>query len=211
MARTLAKIGTLALGFGFAGSIGSAEGTYRGYETPPYTVETRIGGAEVRAYAPYLVAEVTVAGDRDAALSRGFSILARYIFGGNEDAAQVSMTTPVAQRPASQIAMTAPVAQRGSGETWTVSFMMPSSHSRDTLPRPENDAIRLVETAPERQIVLRFPGRGTEAQMQAKAADLRGLAEGAGLAIAEGPFFYFYDDPFTLPWNRRNEVAFRLQ
>ena len=41
--------------------------------------------------------------------------------------------------------------------------------------------------------------------------DLRGLAEGAGLAIAEGPFFYFYDDPFTLPWNRRNEVAFRLQ
>ena len=31
MARTLAKIGTLALGFGFAGSIGSAEGTYRGY------------------------------------------------------------------------------------------------------------------------------------------------------------------------------------
>ena len=25
-----------------------------------------------------------------------------------------------------------------------------------------------------------------------------------------GPRFYYYDDPFTLPFNRRNEVAFTL-
>jgi hypothetical protein len=43
-----------------------------------------------------------------------------------------------------------------------------------------------------------------------KEAELRGLAAQQGLTLGAGPFYYFYDAPFTLPWNRRNEVSFRL-
>jgi hypothetical protein len=211
MASALAKIGTLALGFGLTGSLATADGSYRGYEMPPFTVEAQLGAAEIRAYAPHLLAEVTVAGDRDAALGQGFSMLARYIFGANDGGGKVAMTVPVAQRPGTPIAMTAPVTQRGGDDVWTVSFMMPAGFTRDTLPRPDNDAIRFVETAADRQIVLTFSGRGTGTNLTAHEAELRAIAAAAGLDLGDGPFFYFYDDPFTLPWNRRNEVAFRLR
>lgn len=211
MATTLARIGTLALGLGLSGSTAMAQDTYRGYELPPYTVEARYGDAELRAYAPHLVAEVTVAGDRDTALRQGFQILARYIFGANDGGASVAMTAPVAQSRGTGIAMTAPVAQGPSAEGWTIAFTMPSSFTRETLPRPDDPAIRIVETAPVRRLVLTFSGRTTEAQLAARADALRAIAAQAGIAITDTPAFFYYDDPFTLPWNRRNEVAFDLR
>jgi len=211
MARGWARLATLVMGYGLAGSTSQAQGDYHGYEAPPYVVEAQVGPAELRAYGAYLVAEVTVSGAQDRALGRGFQVLAGYIFGANAAQGQVEMTVPVAQRPAQTIAMTTPVAQAGAGDSWTVSFMMPGEWTLDTLPVPRNDEIRFVPVAPERQIVLRFSGRATTAALASRTAELRALAEGAGLDLTAGPFFYFYDDPFTLPWNRRNEVAFTLR
>jgi hypothetical protein len=197
MASTLARVATLAAGVGLSGSLAQGEGLYRGYETPPWVVERMVGPAELRSYGAHLVAEVTVAGDRSGALNQGFRQLAGYIFGGNAAGQEVAMTAPVAQGPGDQ--------------GWTVRFSMPSSWTLDTLPAPQNAAVRLVEVAPERQIVLTFSGRTPDSVLAARAEELRGLAQGAGLVITAGPFFYYYDDPFTLPWNRRNEVAFRVE
>jgi hypothetical protein len=88
---------------------------------------------------------------------------------------------------------------------------MPSSFTRQSLPRPDDPAIRIVETEPLRRLVLGFSGRATRDRLNARADDLRRIAEQAGIALDGGPEFLFYDDPFTLPWNRRNEVAFTLQ
>ena len=41
--------------------------------------------------------------------------------------------------------MTAPVTQQSSDKGWTVSFVMPSSYTIDTLPRPVNEAINIKE------------------------------------------------------------------
>jgi hypothetical protein len=196
MARRLARIGTLALGFGLAGSLASAEDSYRGYEIPAYTVEQQAGAVEIRRYAPHLVAEVTVAGPQSGALGRGFRILAGYIFGGNATGTEV--------------AMTAPVAQTGEGDVWTVAFAMPRAYTAETLPPPDNPAIRFVMTEAERVIVLRFAGIAGQRRLDEAAAQLRDIAARSGIAIEGPPRFYFYDDPFTLPWNRRNEVAFRI-
>lgn len=207
MAR-LAKLASLAMGFGFVGSLAVAQGSYHGYEAPSYTVERTVGAAELRLYAPHLLAEVTVQGDQRQAVGLGFRVLAGYIFGGNTTAADVAMTVPVAQRPSEQIAMTAPVAQSGAGQDWVISFMMPARYSRDTLPVPKDDRVRFVETTPERQLVLQFPGRAGTSQLNSQTESLRQIAADAGIMLGAGPYFYFYDDPFTLPWNRRNEVAF---
>ncbi len=40
---------------------------YKGHETPAYTVERTVAEAEIRAYPPVLVAEVTAAGSRSGA------------------------------------------------------------------------------------------------------------------------------------------------
>ena len=51
---------------------------------------------ELRRYAPFLVAQVTVSHDEMGdAMSDGFKSLAGYIFGGNLGEDKVSMTSPV--------------------------------------------------------------------------------------------------------------------
>jgi hypothetical protein len=191
---------------------------YKSTETPAYSVERAVGEAELRLYAPRIVAEVTVSGSRSGAITAGFRILAGYIFGGNEGAAKVAMTSPVAQLPAQQIAMTSPVAQSaaegaGAGEDgpWVVQFTMPSEYTLDSLPKAKDASIRFAALPSERQLVLQFPGLAGTSMLQRKEAELRALAAANGLELGSGPRYYFYDAPFTLPWNRRNEVAFALR
>lgn len=173
--------------------------THKGYEMPPYAVERAEGAVELRAYGPHLVAEVTVAGSRDAAIGTGFRVLAGYIFGGNDRGEKIAMTVPVTQAPA---------AAKGQ---WTVRFMMPAAWTPGTLPAPRDGRIRFVPVPGERMLVERFSGIPRTADLEARATALRDRAAAMGLEIAGGPFFHFYDAPMTLPWRRRNEVAFALR
>ena len=185
------------------------DGMYKGYETPDWTVEARDGAFEVRDVAPYLAAEVTYPGDPDRALRRGFRTLAGYIFGKNDGGAKVAMTAPVVREPA-KLAMTAPVTREADAGGWTVSFMMPKDRRRDTLPAPDDPAIRIVEVDPGRRAVLSFSGWATEGRIARQAAELDRLAAARGLRL-QGPLAVaWFDDPFTLPWRRRNEVSRRI-
>ena len=185
----------------------SAE-AYGKYETPPYVVEQRIGDVEIRQYAPHIVAEVRVQGDRGPALSRGFRVLAGYIFGGNTAKASVAMTAPVGQ--SQSIDMTAPVGQTEENGVWTVTFTMPSEWTLDTLPTPNSEAVRLREVAGYRQAALIFSGRGTDASIAQAEQSLRAILNANDLPTTGALSISFYDDPMTLPWNRRNEVALAL-
>ena len=195
--RTI-HLGLIGLMFVTALAVYAEAEMYRGYETPPYQVVRSNGEVELREYQPHLLAEVTVRGSRSSAISSGFRTLANYIFGGNVEAEKVSMTAPVAQTAAAE-------------GTWTVNFMMPSEYSLDTLPKAKNPAIRFTEAPQERQLVIAFAGRGTDRNLARHTDKLRTHAAVEGLQIAGAPRYYFYDDPFTLPWNRRNEVAFSVQ
>jgi hypothetical protein len=193
------------------GAFGPAEAEmYKGYETAGYAVEHTDGTVEVRRYPPQLVAEVTVDGDRSTAAGRGFRILAGYIFGGNTGAGKIAMTTPVTQEPA-KIAMTTPVTQSGRDGQWTVRFGMPGSYTLDTLPKPKDDRIRFAETPEDRVVVITFSGLPTAGNLAEKADELRRAVARMGLNVTGDAFYMFYDSPFTLPWNRRNEVALHLR
>jgi hypothetical protein len=75
---------------------GSIVGVRHGTEEPMYTVEQVNSGVEIRHYGPRIAAQTTVAADEEAARSKGFSRLARYIFGANHDGTKIAMTAPVA-------------------------------------------------------------------------------------------------------------------
>ncbi len=202
----------LALGLaGLAAGETAMADTYKSSETPKYTVDRVDGAIEVRDYAPRIMAEVSVTGSRSAAINAGFRELAAYIFGANEGGAKVAMTSPVVQVPGETIAMTTPVTQMGRDGNWLVQFMMPSEYTLATLPRPKDDHIRLVPIAGNRQVTLRFSGLAGESVLAAKEGELRSWARGQAFTVKAGPFYYFYDPPWTLPWNRRNEVAFVVQ
>ncbi|NOT58152.1 MAG: heme-binding protein [Deltaproteobacteria bacterium] len=183
-------------------------GTYKGYELPPYTVLKQFEQAELRQYAPQLVAEVTVEGERNEAINAGFRILAGYIFGANESADKVAMTTPVTQTPAAEkIAMTTPVTQAQVGQAWVVRFGMPKQYTVETLPIPTDTRIRFVLTPPSTRAVVRFSGFAGNATITEQTQRLDALITQQHLKRVGEPEIAFYDSPFTLPWNRRNEIS----
>lgn len=169
---------------------------YKGYDTPPYTVEAEIDGYEIRTYGRHIVAEVTVGGSQGKAVGAGFRTLAGYIFGGNEGGQKIAMTSPVTQVP--------------QGDGWTIRFMMPPDYDLADLPAAQSDAVRFVEVDGGRHVVRTFGGWATASRLAANEAALRDWAAKQGLKIAGEAQYHFYDDPFTVPWNRRNEVAFPL-
>ena len=170
----------------------------KGYEMPAYTIEATEGTREVRSYGPRMVAEVTVQGDRKAAINTGFRVLAGYIFGGNAGGNKIAMTVPVDQ------------ADQGGG-VWTVRFTMPSEFTADSLPKPDDDSIILRPLPPARMVAESFSGLPDSDDMAARAAALADWAKARGLTVTGGPVYSFYDAPWSLPWNRRNEVAFALE
>jgi hypothetical protein len=176
-------------------------------EEPRYTVVDKIGAIEVRQYGPRLAADVIVQGDEEDARSNGFRPLADYIFGNNTAQAKIAMTAPVAQERSEKIAMTAPVSQTREGTGWRVRFFMPAKYTRETLPRPNNPAVQIVEVPGETMAVLRFSNsRSTEAVAKQTATLLRAV-EASRWVVAGAPVTWLYDPPWTLPFFRRNEVA----
>jgi hypothetical protein len=190
----------LALGAAMAGSIAGAAyaepRSYNGYEIPQYEVIQAAGPIELRRYAPHIVAEVQMPGGKRRAASQGFRAVANYIFGGNASGQKVAMTAPVTQRPAP--------------DGWTIRFMMPSRYTLKTLPVPNNASVKLHEVDPGLRLVMRFSGRAIGSTLEGRLAQLKGYAATQGLTLTGGPEYAYYDDPFTLPWRRRNEVSYRV-
>lgn len=181
-------------------------------EEPQWTLVYEDGAFSIRDYAPTVVAETHVSGERGAAINAGFRRLARFIFGGNEPNREIAMTAPVAQRPEGErIAMTAPVSQVASNEGWVVTFYMPPGSRLEDMPRPLDDSVVLREEAARRVAVLRFSGLATQSNLARHADELRQRVEGRG-EVASGDVSYaFYNPPWILPWARRNEVMIALR
>jgi hypothetical protein len=185
-------------------------------EQAKYEVVETYEAVEIRDYAPHIVAEVSVSGERKEAINQGFRLIADYIFGNNTASAQVAMTTPVIQQPVAQesnerIAMTVPVIQEGSGNAWNVRFVMPASYTLVTLPKPNNDAVTLREVEGKRYAALRFSGIADTDSIQEKTRELNQfIAEKELKPLAEATFA-FYNPPWTLPFLRRNEVMVEIE
>jgi hypothetical protein len=186
-------------------------------ETPRYTLVDQAddGRFELRRYEPYVVAATTVRGEFDAASREGFRIIAGYIFGKNQPRAQVAMTAPVSAAPAvddagAKIAMTAPVSARGNADGWRITFMMPSEYTLSSLPRPDDARVSLEEQPARCVASVRFSGFTTRASIEKQTEALRAWMKARGWSSDATPSVERYNDPFTLPWRRRNEVHVAL-
>lgn len=179
-------------------------------EQPKYKVVESSGNIEIRDYAPMIVAEAEVSGDRREAIGKGFRIIADYIFGNNTAAQKVPMTAPVAQQVSEKIAMTAPVTQQGEGNSWKVYFVMPSNYTMDTLPKPNNRAVVLKEIPTKRYAAIRFSGMGGESSLRRHTMQLNEFLSAKKLMPLSAPTYAFYNPPWTLPFLRRNEVLVEI-
>ena len=177
-------------------------------EEPSFTVSLAEGDFEVRDYPAQVVAEVSVAGHRKEAASKGFRLLAGYIFGGNTAKQKIAMTAPVVQAAAGgeKIAMTAPVLQSGGDGNWTIRFIMPHGSNLEKLPQPNNPKVHLRAVEPARMAVVRFSGLARQDTITAKTAALWGFIKTRQLNAIGSPSLAQYNPPWTLWFLRRNEL-----
>ncbi len=179
-------------------------------EQAKYEVVESQGAIEIRDYAPMIVAEAEVSGERKEAINQGFRIIADYIFGNNAPKQKVAMTAPVIQQPTEKIAMTAPVTQEGAGNSWKVRFVMPSNYTIDTLPKPNNDAVKLHKITGKRFAVIQFSGMAGEDSLKKHTDVLNAFITQKKLnALSQGTYAFF-NPPWTLPFLRRNEVMVEI-
>jgi hypothetical protein len=175
-------------------------------EQPRYSVEFREPPFEVRDYAPAIVAEVHVTGDRNEAVSAGFRILAGYIFGDNPTQTKIAMTAPVTQSPSQGFPATGPIEQSGAAAGWDVRFTMPSAYRLETLPAPRDSRIHLLQLPARRVAVITFSGFWSDSNLQSHQAQLREFVEKHRFTALAAPVYAYYDPPW-MPWlMRTNEV-----
>ena len=179
-------------------------------EQAKYAVVETHGPIEIRDYAPMIVAEVRVPGDREEAISDGFRMIADYIFGNNVSSQKVAMTAPVIQQASEKIAMTAPVTQQSAGGDWVVRFVMPSEYTMQTLPTPNNPDVSLEEIAGKRFAVIRFSGLAKPKSLEKHTEELEAFIQSHNLQTHSGAIYAFFNPPWTLPFLRRNEVMIEI-
>lgn len=182
---------------------------YKGTETLPYTVEQTLAeNIEIRSYAEAVKVSVQEDGENSA-----FRILFNYITGANTVGTNVAMTAPVEMTKPSatgsaQVAMTTPVEMRQDDGKAQMSFFLPSMYSYDTAPKPTDPRVFLEKVPAATKAVIQFSGFRTSGKVADKTELLVSAINQAGYTIQSQAHEYGYEDPFTLPWNRRNEVAF---
>lgn len=191
-------------------------------EEPNYTVLSQVEDFELRRYDEQLVAQTWVSGDQDTASRQGFKILADYIFGNNTapsgESSKISMTAPVTiqsdnlnGQASQKIAMTAPVSMQQNDGKWRVQFTMPSQYTMQTLPKPNNPDVKIVQVPAQTYGVIKFSGLAGSKKVAKKTETLKSWMQTQKLMITGTPELARYNPPWTLPFIRRNEVMMAYQ
>ena len=158
-------------------------------ETPEFNLIEKEGRFELRHYPEMVVAKV-VGQEGDNAM---FRKLAGYIFGGNKSEKRIPMTAPVFMK-------------RKAGQSWMM-FFMPSNYTLESLPKPLNPKVKLGTFHLGKVAVLRYSGLNPKSKRLRKTEELLEWAKKKGINVTSNDSIAAgYDSPWTLPWNRRNEV-----
>jgi hypothetical protein len=121
----------------------------------------------------------------------GFTKLAGYIFGGNDEKMQIAMTSPVHMDI--------------NDSSSSMSFVMPASYNVYNLPQPNNQEVTIETKADEYVASITFGGFASQQTIQRKTA----ILENALIANQVPYFGHFrflgYNPPYQL-FGRKNEI-----
>ena len=202
--RPLTKA-TLAGGAALAGWIGWGIYSSKKAKTVPYERVRTLNGGEIRRY-PQTVRVETTAPSQQTAFRRLFG----YISGANRGGESVAMTAPVETRGGESVAMTAPVrseAGESDSEAVRMAFYLPAEYTPETAPEPTEADVTLVTEPPKTVAVNRFSWYVPEWRVTRRARKLLSTLDREGIEPVGDPYLLRYNDPWTPPFMRRNEVA----
>ena len=168
------------------------------YESAAYTVLESDSPFEIREYPDLMMATTNMQFESQGD-DGSFMRLFRYISGANDLEQKVAMTTPVFMEPEIQTTQ----GQMG--------FVIPKEVTKQRVPEPSNDNVRIRKRAGGRFAVIRYPGRMNSEATEKAEEKLRKWMSDKGLIGDGDAEFAGYDPPWTPGLLRRNEVLIRLE
>jgi hypothetical protein len=205
--RPITKVAILAGGGLLAAWIGWGLYTKQSAETVPYETEATVDSVEIRRYPATVSAETTARNQMT-----GFRRLFDYISGSNEGGESVSMTAPVKSSSGTSISMTAPVRTESADEDiMQMGFYLPARYDMESAPKPTDADVSLREEPARTLAVVQFSWYAPERRVRTYRSRLLDTLESEGYETAGKPFLLRYNDPWTPPFMRRNEVAVEIE
>lgn len=164
-------------------------------ETYPYTIAKIYDEFEIRNYEASLFTSVKLStNEYKKGSSQGFSILAGYIFGSNDQKKQIAMTSPVAM---------------SLEDSMTMMFMVPKEYNRENLPRPDQSEIEFIEEPAKTVAAISFGGWSNDEKIQEYKNKLIAALDEKGIEYTNRFFVLGYNAPYEV-FNRKNEVIVEL-
>ena len=164
-------------------------------ESYPYKVIKKHTNFEIRSYEASLFSAVKLpTAQYEDASRKGFSILASYIFGGNDKNQKIAMTSPVAM---------------SLEDSMTVMFMVPKSLNKDSLPKPNDSLVQLREEPAKLVAAVTFGGWANNERIEKYKEELIAALKKEGIEHTNHFYFLGYNPPFEV-FDRKNEIIVEL-
>ena len=161
-----------------------------GQDSSTYEVIQVIEKIEIRAYNPALFASY-INNEQGDAQNSSFRVLANYIFGANETAEEIAMTSPVVIRLFNDDEML---------------FRMPEKYNKKNLPKPNNENVKFIETNYVQKAVIKYSGYSNTEKENEKIKELKTILEKYNIPHNNKFELFVYDPPYKF-FNRRNEIS----
>lgn len=157
---------------------------------PEYHIVEHTDRYEIRQYAAYLGAQVQLLGPHDQARREGFHMLSGYISDENVLQTAIAMSRV--------ISVGIPVVEESRDDLWSFSFIMPDIYTDQTIPRPTNPRVRLVNVPEQTVAVADVPGWADWSRIRTAQDQLRDQLAQDGRSVA-GPFRVIQYSPSWAP------------
>ena len=168
----------------------------RNIETYHYSVVKKYKSFEIRNYDATLFTSVQMSGNKyKQSSSKGFSILAGYIFGGNQKNEKIAMTSPVSM---------------SLDDSTTMMFMVPKKFNKETLPKPNEPQIEFREEPAKTVAAITFGGWANDEKIAEYKQKLIAALNVEGIKYTNRFYFLGYNPPFEV-FNRKNEIIVELE
>ena len=168
----------------------------RNIETYPYVVQKKYDLFEIRNYEATLFTTVKLATKKyKESSSKGFSLLAGYIFGNNERNEKIAMTSPVAMTIEDSV---------------TMMFMVPKKFKKEMLPQPNQLQIEFKEEPAKTVAAIVFDGWANDEKIEKYKEKLKAALDAEGIPYTNRFYFLGYNAPYEF-FNRKNEIIVELQ
>lgn len=172
-----------------------AMNTQKDIEEYTYEVLETHENFEIRQYDATLFTSVKMnTNTYEEGSGKGFSLLAGYIFGGNESNEKIAMTSPVAM---------------SLEDSMEMMFMVPKSYSMEELPTPNDSNIKFKEVPAKKVAAITFGGWANDAKIAEYKDKLITALREKNISHTNKYFFLGYNAPYEVV-NRKNEVIVEL-